>query len=116
MLVADLHHVSINVADVDRALAFYVGVLGLRPLDRPNFGFAGAWLDTGSGRQVHLIHAEPPVDLGQHFAFRVDDIDDTCAQLAAAGIDVTGPKPVASGRQAFFFDPDGNRLEVNQPG
>src|SRR5438128_1068824 len=43
-----VHHVSINVDDVDAAVDFYVGVLGLRArTDRPDFGFAGAWLDAG---------------------------------------------------------------------
>ena len=37
-----IHHVSINVKDVDAAVAFYVGVLNLEVLDRPDLGFPGA--------------------------------------------------------------------------
>src|ERR1700729_4085824 len=39
-----VHHVSLNVDDVDAALAFYTDRLGLvvRP-DRPDFDFPGAW-------------------------------------------------------------------------
>ena len=50
-----VHHVSINVSDVDAA-AFYVDRLGLaiHIPDRPDFGFPGAWLDAGN-QQVHLI-------------------------------------------------------------
>jgi catechol 2,3-dioxygenase-like lactoylglutathione lyase family enzyme len=48
-----VHHVSINVDDVDKALDFYVGTLGLVPRpDRPDFGFPGAWLNAGD-QQVH---------------------------------------------------------------
>lgn len=117
MLVRDLHHVSINVADVERSTAFYVDVLGMEPLPRPDFGFAGAWLGFGGGRQVHLIEAAVPEDRGQHFAFQVDDIDAAVAALRASGTDVRGPVPVGdtSARQAFFHDPDGNRLELNEP-
>ena len=116
MLVRDLHHVSINVADVERAAAFYVDVLGMDRLPRPDFGFAGAWLGFGGDRQVHLIEAAVPEDRGQHFAFQVDDIDAVVATLRASGTEVRGPMPVGStpARQAFFHDPDGNRLELNQ--
>jgi catechol 2,3-dioxygenase-like lactoylglutathione lyase family enzyme len=117
MLVRDLHHVSINVADVERAAAFYVDVLGMERLPRPSFGFAGAWLGLDGGRQVHLIEAAVPDDLGQHFAFQVDDIDAAVDALRAAGIAVRGPVPVgdSADRQAFLHDPDGNRLELNEP-
>ena len=55
-----VHHVSINVNDVEAALAFYCDTLGLVPRpDRPDFGFGGAWLDAG-GQQVHLIEGTTP--------------------------------------------------------
>jgi glyoxylase I family protein len=110
-----VHHVSINVADVDAALAFYVDVLGLSPRgDRPDFAFGGAWLDAG-GQQVHLIEAEPPSPLGQHFALQVEDLDAAVAELRARAVDVTDPKPVGSSRQAFLTDPSGNLVELHQP-
>lgn len=114
-LVAGIHHVSLNVSDVSRAMAFYVDVLGLAVLDRPGFSFAGAWLATPDGRQVHLIHADVPDDRGQHVAFAVGDLDAVVATLRAGGIEVHGPKFVADTtiRQAFLADPDGNRLELN---
>ncbi len=116
MLVADIHHVSINVSDLDRALGFYVDVLGLSTLPRPDLAVDGAWLAAGDGREIHLIVADVPGDLGQHFAFLVDDIDASCAELRGRDIDVAGPFPIGTARQAFFHDPDGNRLELNQPG
>ncbi len=113
--IADIHHVSINVTDVDRSHAFYVDVLGLDVLPRPDFPFPGRWLDAGAGRQVHLIQTDRiPDDVGQHFAFRAADLNALCEHLAAAGVAVSGPKPVGAGRQAFFHDPDGNRLEIYQ--
>jgi glyoxylase I family protein len=110
-----VHHVSINVHDVPAALAFYVDVIGLTPRgDRPDFGFAGAWLDAGT-EQVHLIESPPPADLGQHVAFEVDDIDVAVAEVRSHGIEVSDPQRVGSGRQAFLCDPSGNRIELNQP-
>ena len=58
VLVADIHHVSLNVADTERSLDFYCGVLGMAKLPRPDFSFGGAWLDAGNGHQIHLIEAE----------------------------------------------------------
>lgn len=115
--VADIHHVSINVSDTARALAFYRDLLGLTEIDRPDFPFAGAWLDAGSGRQVHLIEADVPADLGQHVAFAVDSIDSVIADLRTAGVDVGDALPVGPTGilQAFANDPDGNRVEFTQP-
>jgi len=114
--IADIHHVSINVSDVERAHAFYVDLLGLHVLPRPDLDVEGRWLEAGGGRQVHLIETQNvPTDVGQHFAFLVNDIDAACAGLVERGIEVRGPQAVGTARQAFFHDPDGNRLELNQP-
>jgi catechol 2,3-dioxygenase-like lactoylglutathione lyase family enzyme len=113
--VLGVHHVSINVDDVDAALAFYVDRLGLIPrADRPDFGFGGAWLDA-SGQQVHLIEAPLPGDRGQHFALQVADLDATVTELRSAGLTVSDATPVGTGRQAFLHDPAGNLVELHQP-
>ena len=111
-----VHHVGISVDDVDAALAFYVDTLGLTPrVDRPDFGFPGAWLDAG-GQQLHLIQGEVAPDKGQHFAILVDDLDATIAELRQRDIDVSDGFPVGTGRQAFVKDPAGNTVELHQAG
>jgi glyoxylase I family protein len=116
MKVQGVHHVSINVDDVDAALAFYTGTLGLiQRQDRPDFGIPGAWLDAGS-QQVHLIGASPPPAKGQHFAFQVEDLDGVVSELRAEGIEVSDPVPVGPNRQAFLSDPAGNQVELQQVG
>lgn len=111
-----VHHVSINVEDVDAALEFYVGVLGLDVReDRPDFGFPGAWLDAG-GQQVHLIGAPVPPPKGQHFAIRVDDLHLVIAELRARGVTVSDAVPVGRSLQAFLNDPSGNQIELHQVG
>ncbi len=116
MKVQGVHHVSINVDDVEAALSFYVGTLGLvQRKDRPDFGIAGAWLDAGS-QQVHLIGLSAPPAQGQHFALQVDDLDRIIGELRAEGIEVSDPAPVGPNRQAFLSDPSGNQVELNQPG
>jgi catechol 2,3-dioxygenase-like lactoylglutathione lyase family enzyme len=109
-----VHHVSINVRDVPAAEQFYTERLGLvRRRDRPDFGFAGAWLDAG-GQQVHLIEGEPPAAVGQHFALQVADLDAAISDLRDAGVEVSDGIAVGTGRQAFLSDPSGNGIELHQ--
>ncbi len=111
-----VHHVSINVDDVDAALAFYTGRLGLEPrTDRPDFDFPGAWLDAG-GQQVHLIGSDPPTQRGQHFALQVEDLEAAITELRQEGIKVSDAVAVGTSRQAFLKDPAGNRIELHQVG
>jgi glyoxylase I family protein len=111
-----VHHVSINVSDVDEALRFYTEVLGLEQRgDRPDFGFGGAWLDAG-GQQVHLIEAPPPAGMGQHFALLVEDLAATVAELRERGVEVGDPSPVGTSLQSFVTDPSGNTVELHQAG
>ena len=109
-------HVAINVPDVPGAVAFYTETIGLvQNHTRPDFGFPGAWLDTASGQQVHLIEAEVPKNVGQHFALVFDDLDAAVTELRARGLRVSDPIPVGTtGRQqAFTADPYGNGIELH---
>lgn len=117
MELAGVHHISINVADNDVAERFYVEVLGLSKLPRPDFGFPGSWLSMNDGRQVHLIQVDGwTAPKGQHFAFRVTDLDGVRSELAEAGVKVSEAMSIEGvGRQAFFKDPCGNLLELNEP-
>jgi glyoxylase I family protein len=111
-----VHHVSINVDDIDAALGFYVGVLGLRARsDRPDFGFGGAWLDAG-GQQVHLIEGQVPKGNGEHFAILVADLDASISELRARDVKVSDASPVGANLQAFLNDPAGNLIELHQAG
>ena len=116
MKLAGVHHVSLNVDDAEKTGRFYIDVLGLEVLPRPDLGFPGYWLRSGN-QEIHLIqvrdHRTPG---GEHFAFRVDDVDEACRELAAHGVKVSAPMQVpGAGRQAFFRDPAGNLVELNQP-
>jgi glyoxylase I family protein len=109
-----VHHVSINVDDVPKAIDFYVGVLGLSVRDdRPELGIDGAWLDAG-GQQIHLLGAAAPPNLGQHFALLVDDIEASITELRGRDIEVSDASPIGTGFQAFLQDPAGNTIELHQ--
>lgn len=113
-----IDHVSVIVADTERALAFYRDLLGLRVDDaRPDLGYPGAWLRVG-GQQIHLLELPNPDPVtgrpahggrDRHAAFRVSDVEALATRLEQAGVTVSRSK---SGRAAFFCrDPDGNALE-----
>jgi len=117
-MIKGIHHVSILTSDVNRAIRFYSGILGLPVSDkRPDLGFDGAWFDLG-GQQIHLIYPDPNsgpdkpfVRCGRdrHVAFQVEDIDELIERLDRAGIEFERSR---SGRPALFCrDPDGNALE-----
>ena len=117
--ITGVHTVGIPVADQERALAFYIGTLGLeKRLDVP-FG-DGRWVEVapaGATTSVALVHTHEGdpigVETGVRFASR--DVPADHAQLLANGVDVDAliPSPVA---MFVFRDPDGNRLEVVEGG
>jgi len=116
--ISGIAHATFIVSNLQRALAFYQGVLGLA-LDpnRPDLGFPGAWLNVGS-QQIHLMELPNPDPIegrpehggrDRHIALTVDDLDTLADALDGAGISYSHSK---SGRAALFCrDPDGNALE-----
>ena len=119
-------HVAYHVADIDRALAFYVGVLGLKEQMRiplPDgvqevvLGFPG-----GKGGGLILMWSPErttPYALGDgysRFVLLVSDVDGAVAQLTAQGTRVVSP-PADAGpmRYAMIADPDGYVIELLQP-
>jgi len=113
-----IHHVSLLITDLPRAIEFYRDTLGLKlSSNRPDLGFDGAWFEIGA-QQIHLICAVPGATLSaaasrcgrdHHVAFLVDNIEPLREKLASAGIAVEASR---SGRPALFCrDPDGNALE-----
>jgi catechol 2,3-dioxygenase-like lactoylglutathione lyase family enzyme len=117
MQTTGLHHVAISVRDLEPAVRFYGDVMGFEQIDRPDFGFPGAWFQAGD-HQIHLMEmADAAPDPRQHYALRVVDLDAAMAAITAAGGVVKPSLPVVAGagRQAFVRDPSGNRIELNEP-
>ena len=111
-----VHHISLNVSDVEASIRFYIDKLGLTPIPRPEMGFPGAWLSMGE-QQLHLLQVKDhEAPKGQHFAFHVEDIKQVKSELEAGGIKVSELNEMSEiCLQCFFKDPSGNLLELNQP-
>jgi len=117
--VTRFHHASLIVKNTDQALVFYRDLLNLKVIsERPDLGYAGAWLDLGSGQQLHLLELDNPDSTenrpehggrDRHLALSVKSLDLLENKLSQAKIAYTLSR---SGRAALFCrDPDGNALE-----
>ena len=113
-------HFSLPATDLDRSRKFYEGVLGMRVVEQsPRMLF----LRTGDDYFI-LAKGKEPVkfDSGQstpvHHAFKVspEDFEPSIEFLRSRGIEVFNienrNEGVFWGPQAYFLDPDGNKLEI----
>ena len=117
-----VHHLAVVVRDLDRAEAFYAGVLGL-PVDRRWADEAGAprsiWLTLGGGAFLAVERAVPgtlaspsPDPPGWHcvaFAIAPDEREGYRARLAAAGFPVERESPFT----LYTRDPEGNLIGLS---
>ena len=128
-----LHHINLATENVDRMNDFYRSILGLDkkteglPVLQKNKGYGGdVSFVTDGDIQMHLaqkdVHAGfnsgqfvNPVSHG-HIAYRTDDLDTFIAHLEEHGIRYSdwGHQAVEGWRQIFFYDPDGNVIEVHE--
>ena len=117
------HHYSFTVGDLERSKAFYGDVLGLEEIERPDFGIPGVWYGVGE-TQIHLIGKPEGVDTGtpspkltpiaNHSAFQIEDYDAAVARLRECGAEFVELSREVG--QIFVRDPDGNIIELIQPG
>ena len=54
MPIVELNHYLIRAASLEVSRNFYVEVLGMSEMDRPNFPFPGHWLGVNGAVQVHM--------------------------------------------------------------
>ena len=139
MKVTGLDHVSLPSGDLDRSIEFYCGLLGLPLVNRGEIdestvsdvtGETGAKvqfadIDLGAGHVLELLHrvGEDPTPGDGHVALAVDDIEEVRSSLLAAGVQTQGeittinePGHWSGDKVAYITDPNGNTIELIQPG
>ena len=128
-----LHHINLSTQQVEEMDKFYRDVMGLAaetdglPVLEKTKGYAGDVAFVSDGAiQVHLATRDieagfrtglivNPVSRG-HIAYRSDDLAAFKAHLETKGIPYSdwGERAVNGWHQIFFYDPDGNVIEVHQ--
>jgi catechol 2,3-dioxygenase-like lactoylglutathione lyase family enzyme len=124
--VKSFDHVTIICADLEATRRFYAGVLGMKEVPRPAFGFPGLWFQAGSV-QIHATQESAEagkagwgergntiVSRGHHIAFAVDDVPAALKLIEAHGVRIASPlqqRPDGF-KQAYLYDPDGHVVEI----
>jgi catechol 2,3-dioxygenase len=115
-------HVHLKVADLDRAIAFYSGILGFQVTQR--YGKQAAFLAAG-GYHHHIglntweslgASPPPPGHTGlYHSAFLFPDrkaLAQVLKRLVEAGYPLTGASDHGVSEALYLDDPDGNGVEL----
>jgi lactoylglutathione lyase len=119
-------HTMLRVGDLDKSIAFYTDVMGmklLRKRDNEEYRYTLAFVgyqEESEGAVLELTHNwdTSEYDLGNgygHVALEVDDIYATCATIEKMNGKITrAPGPVKGGTTviAFVEDPDGYKIEL----
>ena len=117
-----LGHVHLKVADIERSLAFYCGVLGFEVMQR--WGPDAAFISAG-GYHHHIglntwesrgASPPPPGRTGlYHLAILYPTraaLADALRRLIAAGISLQGASDHGVSEALYLADPDGNGVEL----
>ena len=132
----EFHHINYVTKDVDKLNNFYKNILQMESISETNFqrtkatessGYDGKIKFVTEGKiQMHLAEQNldiasqnnkhiNPVERG-HIAFRTDDLKELISILKKNKINYAdyGTTFSAEWHQIFFYDPEGNIIEVHQ--
>jgi lactoylglutathione lyase len=124
-------HTMVRVGDLDAALDFYCGKMGLievRRMENEKGRFTLVFLAAPGDVERARESKAPLLELTYnwdeheyaggrnfgHLAYRVDDIYATCAGLQSKGVTIN--RPPRDGYMAFVRSPDGISIELLQKG
>ena len=125
MQLSGIHHIALNVRDLDRAEKFYTEVLGFDVVKRFSKGLRHIMLDTGNS-YIALFEV-PDLDIRSHmdqlgnrgfmhFAFKIDtsQFQSAVEKLKENNINIgKGPVRRGNGDSVYFQDLDYNHLEIH---
>ena len=123
-MVKKLLHTRYRVTDLEKTVAFYKDVLGLKELRRHTSGRGSQLVflkAPQSEEEIELCKFDQsgPVVVGPdltHLAFEVDNLDKFARESAAKGYPLSdGPHESSSGKIAFIDAPEGYEIELIEP-
>jgi glyoxylase I family protein len=125
MQLKGIHHIALNVKDIDRAENFYTNVLGFHVTNRFSKGLKHLMLETGNAaialfespelkvkEAINLLSEEGYL----HLALEANpaDFENIIKELQSKNIHIDkGPVKRGDGESIYFNDPDDNHLEIH---
>ena len=126
MKLDGVHHIGVNVTNLDKAESFYTDVLGFKVINRYQEEIRHSMLETGATK-IHLFESTN-MDFGKainrlsedgyaHVAFGTSRklFPQVMEELKKHNISFRGPLILGEGESVHFKDPDGNHLEIRCP-
>ena len=117
-----INHFALNVRNMDRAEAFYTGILGFPVIMRTETQGGLKHVEVDAGNVAIALFESPDLDLeaGQkimtddgylHYAYSApaDRVDEIIQTLKDNGVKMDGEP---RNHSVYFFDPDGHQLEI----
>lgn len=110
-MLRGLNHITIAVTDLNRSLAFYTGLLGMKAHVRWD---SGAYLSLeGVWFCLSCDEASPAQDYS-HIALDIAEEDYAAFQAKLRSAEVREWKQNKSeGKSLYFLDPDGHKFEIH---
>jgi catechol 2,3-dioxygenase-like lactoylglutathione lyase family enzyme len=135
--VKGVHHLGLPVNDLERAKRFYTEVLGMQcssvsrdvetgSLYQKELGHfpLTARLFMANGNELVIFQRPKPLERGDfedgtsHISLEIakEDFKQAVADLKKEGVKIMYEEHVReSGRSAYFFDPEGNYIQIHTP-
>ena len=125
MQLKGIHHIALNVKDLDRAEGFYTDVLGFQVTNRFSKGLRHLMLETGNA--AIALFESPELEVKEainllseegylHLALEAEpaDFENIVKELQSKNIHIdNGPVKRGDGESIYFNDPDYNHLEIH---
>ena len=124
MQLKGIHHIALNVTDLDRSERFYTDILGFSVTHRFSKGLRHIMLDTGNA--LLALFETPDLEMKMsleqlskkgymHFAFETnrEEFINIIEELKSKKVNIdSGPVVRGEGESIYFTDPDQNHLEI----
>ena len=126
MELEGVHHIGLNVSDLERTESFYTHVLGFKFIDRYQDEICHTMLEAGITK-IHLFESTDlefddaitrlSEDGYAHIAFGTNrkKFPQIMEELRKHNVPFRGPLILGKGESVHFKDPDGNHLEIRCP-
>ena len=123
---AKFRYTGIRVRDLDRSLAFYTGVLGMKVIGGGTMPHGGRYVHLRTPRSTQRLELNwyppssrfyTPYRTGEemdHLAFVVDDVRKAFRELVHRGVQMAVPPKDAKDTEVYVKDPDGIWIELLQ--